>query len=273
MPTFCKECQNDIVLEHHIRSWPFSLMDSHFHDHYEIIYLVEGNVRYYYDNVFVDLVPGDFIVMRPNTVHQTATFNHNRTEQIVISFSSTYVSDIDHSVLDHHKAAIRAPELAYLCACLERELEQKDAIGEQLSARYLSALFLHLTWLAESRNAEKNQKDESSLVDGVQQYIAKNYCFDISLSVLAEHFSISESYLSKKFKQDVGLGLNEYINLTRIHNAERLLTTTEFPVTQISMLCGFNDSSYFTSMFKKIKGKTPSQFKKENASKYDRKSD
>ena len=73
---------------------------------------------------------------------------------------------------------------------------------------------------------------------------------------------MSESCLSRKFKQVSGMGLNEFITSVRIHNAEKLLAGGELSVTRIAELCGYSDSNYFASVFKKIKGTTPVKYAK-----------
>ena len=75
---------------------------------------------------------------------------------------------------------------------------------------------------------------------------------------------IGPSYFSKQFKAITGVGLIEYLNLTRITAAEKLLTETNRPITEVAMECGFNDSNYFAAVFKKIKGITPKKFSLQN---------
>ena len=79
---------------------------------------------------------------------------------------------------------------------------------------------------------------------------------------ICKTFSISEGYLSRKFKAVSGIGLNQYITYVRICHAEKLLTETNLSVTEIAEKCGFNGSNYFSSVFKKMKGMTPLMYKK-----------
>ena len=70
--------------------------------------------------------------------------------------------------------------------------------------------------------------------------------------------------LSKQFKSVMGIGFNEYINIVRVTASEKLLLSTNAPITQIAMDCGFNDSNYYAAVFKKIKGITPKKFSLQN---------
>ena len=80
------------------------------------------------------------------------------------------------------------------------------------------------------------------------------------MSLLSKKFALSESFLSRKFKAVAGMGLNEFITSVRIHNAEQLLAKGEYSVTRVAEMCGYSDSNYFASVFKKIKGTTPVRF-------------
>lgn len=84
------------------------------------------------------------------------------------------------------------------------------------------------------------------------------------MEALAKRFSVSKSHLSRQFKNSTGFGLNEYITIVRIKNAERLILTTDLAITDIATKCGFNDSNYFSSVFKKLKGIPPLKFRGNN---------
>ena len=58
------------------------------------------------------------------------------------------------------------------------------------------------------------------------------------------------------------MGINEYITNVRIHNAAQLLCEGKYTITEVAEKCGYNDSNYFASVFKKIKGTTPLKFSK-----------
>ena len=78
---------------------------------------------------------------------------------------------------------------------------------------------------------------------------------------MAKQFSISRSYLSKKFKQTTGFGFKEYLLNVRIKEACRLLLETNHSITDIAFACGFNDSNYFGDAFRRIKGISPNKYR------------
>jgi len=86
----------------------------------------------------------------------------------------------------------------------------------------------------------------------------KHYAEDLTMEECSRMCFMSYSYFSKKFKQITGKTFKNYLLATRINHAQKLLMTTEKPITQISSECGFNNVSYFSALYKKMKGMSPS---------------
>ena len=95
-------------------------------------------------------------------------------------------------------------------------------------------------------------------------YISENYSGDLNLKTVASKFAMSESYFSKQFKNVTGVGFNEYVNISRVSAAEKMLVKSNRAITEIAADCGFNDSNYFAAVFKKIKGITPKKYSSMN---------
>ena len=74
--------------------------------------------------------------------------------------------------------------------------------------------------------------------------------------------NVSVSYLSRKFKQIIGMGISEYIQMYRINIAKKLLVQSDESILSISSKCGFNDSNYFSSVFKRKEGISPLKYRK-----------
>lgn len=83
---------------------------------------------------------------------------------------------------------------------------------------------------------------------------------NLNLNNIAEHFSISPSYLSKKFKEKYGKGINDYLYEIRISHALHLLSDTTLKVAEIAEMTGFQDSNAFIRIFKKYVGTTPGKY-------------
>ena len=106
------------------------------------------------------------------------------------------------------------------------------------------------------------EQNTDKLILQVKQYINLHFASDVTLSKLSEIFGFTETYLSRRFKSSCGICISEYLNYIRVDHAEKLLKTEKMPITEVAMKCGFNDSSYFSYVFKKLKGITPYKFSK-----------
>lgn len=102
------------------------------------------------------------------------------------------------------------------------------------------------------------------LMQEAAKYIRNNYMYDISLDSTAKYVNLSPTYLSKKFKSSTGFGCREYLVLVRIQAACVMLMDTNKSIAEIASACGFRNSNYFGDVFKKEKGVSPLQYRKNN---------
>lgn len=105
----------------------------------------------------------------------------------------------------------------------------------------------------------------NQLIQKVLLRIEFNLSSDLSLSNIAKMFNVNASYLSSLFGQEVGVSLTDYVNKKRMEYAVFLLSSTSQPISMVAQSCGIHDDNYFTKLFKKYNGKTPTAFRKEHA--------
>ncbi len=78
--------------------------------------------------------------------------------------------------------------------------------------------------------------------------------------MIANAIGISQGYLSSVFKKQTGSNLNDYVNQVKIEKARELLGLHEYMMYEISDMLGFENPYYFSKVFKKIMGMTPSEY-------------
>ncbi len=103
----------------------------------------------------------------------------------------------------------------------------------------------------------KEVQAPTGIIANVKQYIGEHFHEDINRDDIASFVFITPNYLSKLFRRETGLTLREYINACRIKEAKRLLTTTEQSISEIALDTGFENMSYFSTVFKKACGIGP----------------
>jgi len=114
----------------------------------------------------------------------------------------------------------------------------------------------------EALGRKSDKGDIEKAVYAVSEYISTHFAEDIPLDMLSRRFAVSSGQLSRKFKAVMGIGLNEYIRYIRVLNAEKLLRNSVVSITEIAGQCGFRDSNYFSTVFKKATGVTPSHYRR-----------
>ena len=102
----------------------------------------------------------------------------------------------------------------------------------------------------------------SRIISGIIEQVELNLSREILLSDFAEENSVSESYLSKKFKKETGLTFGNYIAKKRCEKAALLLKETALQIQEISAYVGYPDNNYFIKVFRKIYNMTPSEYRK-----------
>ncbi|UHA72846.1 response regulator transcription factor [Paenibacillus sp. 481] len=110
-----------------------------------------------------------------------------------------------------------------------------------------------------------NKKSSELLMISARDYIQRNLGSDIGIDEIADYLGISCSYFSLLFKNHFGETFVEYVTKQRMELAKSLLTMTDKSVTQIGNMVGYSERRYFTKVFQKYAGMTPSEFREKHA--------
>lgn len=110
---------------------------------------------------------------------------------------------------------------------------------------------------------QENPSSDSNRFESILSYIKENFT-DTTLSVkkTADIYFYSEKYLSSLFKKNTGVKFTEYLNELRISHAKALMDEKKLSVSEVALKCGFSDPLYFSKVFKKSIGMTPSEYVK-----------
>lgn len=100
-----------------------------------------------------------------------------------------------------------------------------------------------------------------ALIHEALDYIAKHYGEEITLESMASHVRLSSFYFSKIFKQYTGVTFIDYLSLYRVEKAKELLKDPRWSIKEISVRVGYSDPNYFTRVFRRLEGLTPSEYR------------
>jgi len=243
---------------------------SHFHDVHEMYYLVKGSTRYFIGNEFFVLSPGDIVFAPKGVFHNTDNKQKREVERILLEFDDEFAGEDYKKYINllakNKHARFSPPDAVKIEEILNKIAEEslrKNEDYREMQKLYLRELLVLISRLRLRDNMSKSNSS-FELIEGIMKYISENPGADLSLDSLSEKYSISPNHLSKQFKKLSGLPLSEYINISRITLAERLLKNGNMPITRVATECGFNDSNYFAAVFKKYKGITPKKYSMAN---------
>jgi two-component system, response regulator YesN len=133
--------------------------------------------------------------------------------------------------------------------------KQADWVFDRLMEKYLSIC---------RQIHQKKKSHNSRLIMQIVDYLGKEYSDkNLSLYSVSSQFSISESYLSYFFKEQTGTNFSLYLEKIRIDMAVGLLSSEDIPIKNIAGRVGYNSDKTFRRVFKKVKGVSPSSFRRE----------
>ncbi|SDW47724.1 response regulator [Paenibacillus sp. CF384] len=102
---------------------------------------------------------------------------------------------------------------------------------------------------------------DSNVMTDIQKYIQTHYFNELSLMHLSNTFHFSREHISRRFKQDFGVNVSDYLEQIRIAKAKQFLSSPCLKISQIAEMVGYPDMKYFTKVFKKTTGNSPQHYR------------
>lgn len=160
-------------------------------------------------------------------------------------------------------AVISHREFEHMNLKVERSIDKllqnlQDASTLEKAIDTLKLAFTH--WI-EHNLMQQSHDDGTTLISKAKNYINNHYHNDIGIDEVSEFVGLSASHFCTLFKQVTGSTFLEYVTQCRIEKAKYILLNTEVKVYQLAPLVGYQDSRYFTQVFKKLTGMTPSEYR------------
>ena len=249
------------------------------HDFWELVYVDKGQVEICSENTVQPLSQGELIFHRPNEFHAVRALNSS-PNFFVISFVCTSPAmayfEKFHAVLDKslkpflssimHEAekTFEIPKNDPLLKKLKKK-ENAAIGGEQLIKLYLEELLILLMrGIVEKKQGSvfpSKESMESHLVTDIKNYIDEKTTEVFRIGELCKRIGYGKSYLSRVFHEQTGQTLAMYAMRAKIKKAKQLIREGNLNFTQISDLLAFDNPQYFSRVFKRIVGMTPTEFK------------
>lgn len=272
------------LIEQLKRTGTFNMESDHFHDSYEIYYLVAGERHYYINDRVYAIQAGDLVFINKNQLHRTTSKGNATHERILINFEEAFLDLLTsfpqwQTICGNEKSTLFGGESFLLRLSLQEQGTVTDLLyamlresKEQLAGHmvYLQTLLVQLLILLSRIRAMKlepvlpESSDKQRRVYSIIEFLNSHYAQRLTLEELAEHFYLSPTYLCRIFKQTTGFTIVEYLNYIRVRHAQELLVKTDWKVTRIAEETGFDSIAHFGRVFKQIVKRPPLQYRKQN---------
>lgn len=256
---------------------PTKITYPHIHEDYELFFLIEGARKFFLSHTICSIEKQNALLIPPFEPHQSTINQTGPLERSVLYISKKMLDTIikENNKLCKFTAKTKFKiddnafaEILKLIDELQMQIELKDSYSEHYVKSIITQIIIILLRQDEASEKQnqisKFEKNDIRIQSPIN-YILENYDKQITLEKCASIANMSVSHFSRQFRQTTGIGFKEYLIKVRVDKAcEFLRSGGKYSVTDLAIMCGFTDSSYFTSVFKKQTGKTPTQYKKEN---------
>ena len=261
--------------------WEHKNTTRHKHDFLELVYILEGDCIHYIDDEKCEVKAGNYFIIDHNSYHSYESKNGKTIKIVNCLFYPEYIdpmlkdcrkfSDIlsNYLIKFNNAAFSKMPadnvffdsdgEVKNLILKMIDEYKaKKTGYREILRCLLIETIILILRSVCIS---EKNGNIDDVSREAVS-YIEKNYSERIKLSDISTLLGYSVPYLSKRFKDNLGMTFSCYLQKVRIENACRLIANTSRKIEDVSEAVGYNDVKFFNKTFKSIIGTTPREYRK-----------
>ena len=234
---------------------------------YQLIYISAGQAHFHFDNEENDTIvtAGNMVLFRPRELQKYEYYGEDKTEVYWVHFTGSDVKNIlrKYGIKDNMRTFFVGTSLEYerIYKRMISELQRCQDDYEEL----LTILMRHLL-ISIHRELQKKRKLSDVYLDNemdmAAQYFSNNYSNKINIEEYAQSRGMSISWFIRSFKKYTGTTPMQYIVSARIANAQLLLETTQYSVSEISRIVGYDNPLYFSRLFHKTKGFSPSEYRK-----------
>ncbi|QQO08106.1 AraC family transcriptional regulator [Breznakiella homolactica] len=247
------------------------------HDFWEILYVDKGEVTVRADDNYIVLSRGEMIFHKPNEFHMVIANGIVAPNLVVASFvcrNPAMESFRDRIViLDEQckkymgqivaeaKNAFSSPLGDPYLKALEKRRDSKFGC-EQLISVYLQLLLISIMRMdgAPAITSANRQHYNEEIYKKITVYLEENLDKNLSINHIATHFSLSKTSLKSLFRENNSLGVMEYLRNLRIERAKQMIREETMNFTRISETLGFSSIHYFSRVFRKNVGMSPSEY-------------
>lgn len=232
---------------------------------WQLLYVASGKAHFYINEEDVVVTAGSMVLYPPKQVMHYEYFGKDKPEVYWVHFTGGDVKNI----LRHYDIPLdknvfysgNSSTYGYLFKEMINELQNCNVGYQELLAMYLRQIFLLIQRSRKDRPAVVSTYIQEEM-DYARKYFNEHYNEAINIEEYALSRGMSVSWFLRNFKQVTGKSPMQYILTIRMNNAVSLLETTDYNITEISTIIGYENPLYFSRIFTKQKGVSPATYRK-----------
>lgn len=235
-----------------------------------IYYFYKSSQSFNINSTHFKVLSNDVVILSPHTSYNTGHCSIEPLKLYYIQFDPSKFIDVNFAfgnkecsyIIDELLRNSNAPFKVKnnIKHCIENLLTTANEASPLKNTMFRNRLLTVLTELIKYANLPV-QPNDNFLNESVD-YITSHICEPINIEVLANNAHLSVSQFKVKFRNELRLPPNEYILREKVNYAKILLTQTELSITEIAYMLSFSSSQYFSTVFKRLTGITPSDLRK-----------
>lgn len=232
---------------------------------YEIFVLLSGTSNYFLNDSVYSLTPGCIVFIAPDDLHYNQ-YTSDWYERYTLNFPADFLPNEVMPMVDRlYDKRILSSDPSWCRKIFDdmaKERETNDEFSEIMIKNHLIYLFTSLS-RTNHVNPDANVNSIHPAISKAVDYINEHYFEDITLESVAKTINFNSSYLSRLFHRSIGIPFKQYLMFVRIEKASKILSVDfEKTIHETAYECGFNDSNYFSMIFKRFKNYTPVEYRK-----------
>ena len=213
---------------------------------FQLLYIASGKAHFHFNGKEEIVTAGHMVLYRPKEPQKYEYYGEDQTEVYWVHFTGNDVTNI----LRYY--GFTKEKHVYYCG--------KGLDYDEILEMHLREIFImvhrHLQTSARVSNSQISED-----IDVATLYFNEHYNEEINIEEYAQTHNMSTSWFIRNFKQYTGFTPLQYILSVRIYNAEALLKSNMYNITEVASIVGYDNPLYFSRTFKKLKGISPSEYR------------